>query len=90
MDAVGPTDAERVGELPRPADERIAVRPCTSHDDLPGLPQLQRERGVEDVRGGQAVVQPATLIPDRVGDDVNEGRDVVAGGPLALLDRLDA
>ena len=90
MDAVRPTDAERVGELPRPADQRIPVRPRSSRDDLPSLPQLQGERGVEDVRGGQSIVEPATLIPDRVRDDVNEGRDVVAGGPLALLHGLDA
>ena len=34
-------------------------------------------------------MQPAALLADRLRDDVDEGGDVVAGRPLALLDRLD-
>ena len=62
-------------------------RPATI--DLPGLAQLDRQGGVEHVRGGEPVVEPAPLLADRLRDHVDEGRDVVAGGPLALLDRLD-
>ena len=34
-------------------------------------------------------MDPAPVLADRGGDDVDEGGDVVVGGPLALLDRLD-
>ena len=58
-------------------------------DDLAGRPQLQRQRRVEHVGGGQAVVDPA---PARAGggrQHVDEGGDVVVGDALALGDRLD-
>ena len=55
----------------------------------PACAQLQRERRVEHVGGGQAVVDPAPVLADRGGDDVDEGGDVVVGDPLALVDRLD-
>ena len=34
-------------------------------------------------------MDPAAVLADRPGDDVDEGGDVVVGDPLALLDRLD-
>ena len=34
-------------------------------------------------------MDPAPVLADRGGDDVDEGGDVVVGDPLALLDRLD-
>ena len=89
MNAVRAADAERVGELPRPGDQRVAVSPRPADDDLAGVSELQGERRVEDVRGGQPVVEPAPQLADRRRDDVDECRDVVTGGPLALLDRLD-
>ena len=73
----------------RPVDERVAKGGRARDQDRPGLAQLQRERGVEHVGGGQPVVDPAALVADRRGDDVDERGDVVVGDPLALLDRLD-
>jgi hypothetical protein len=69
----------------------------------PGLADLERESGVEHVRRRQAVVKPAPLLPEALGDRVDEGGDVVVRprfdlrnalrrrnvGPLAnRLDRL--
>ena len=73
----------------RPLDQRVAVARRPASDDLAGLAQLQRERRVEHVGGGEPVVDPAPVLADRGGDDVDEGGDVVVGDPLALLDRLD-
>ena len=89
VDAVGAPDAERVAVLQRPLDQRVAVGARAGEDDLAGLAQLQRERRVEHVGGGQAVVDPAAVLADRGGDDVDEGGDVVVGDPLPLVDRLD-
>ena len=71
----------------RPARRGRRGRPATS--DLARLAQLQRQRRVEHVGGGEPVVDPAPVLADRLGDDVDEGGDVVVGGPLALVDRLD-
>ena len=58
-------------------------------DHLAGGAQLQRERGVEHVRGGQAEVDPAARRPGRGGEHVHERGHVVVGDALALVDRLD-
>ena len=89
VDPVGAADAERVAVLERPLDQRVAEGDRARDDDLPGLADLGRQRRVEDVGGGQPVVDPAALRADRGGDDVDERGDVVVGRPLALLDRLD-
>ena len=89
VDAVGAADAERVAMLERPLDQRVAVGARAGEDDLARLAQLQRQRRVEHVGGGEPVVDPAPVLADRGGDDVDEGGDVVVGDPLALVDRLD-
>ena len=89
VDAMRAPDAERVGVLARLRDQRVAIGSRAVTEDRPGLDQLQAERGVEDVGGGQPVVDPATVLADRSRDDVDEGGDVVVGLALALLDRLD-
>ena len=89
VDAVGAADAERVAVLQRPLDQGVAVGARAGDDDLAGLAQLQRQRRVEHVGGGEAVVDPAPVLADRGGDDVDEGGDVVVGDLLALVDRLD-
>ena len=89
VDAVGAADAERVAVLQRPLDQRVAVGAGAGQHDLAGLAQLQRQRRVEHVGGGQPVVDPAPVLADRGGDDVDEGGDVVVGHLLALVDRLD-
>ena len=89
VDAVGAADAERVAVLERPLDQGVAVGAGARQHDLAGLAQLQRQRRVEHVGGGQPVVDPAPVLADRGGDDVDEGGDVVVGHLLALVDRLD-
>ncbi len=89
MDAVGAADAERVALLEGPLDQGVAVGAGGGEDDLAGLAQLQRQRRVEHVGGGEAVVDPAPVLADGGGDDVDEGSDVVVGDPLALFHRLD-
>ena len=85
MDAVGAADAQRVRVLARTRRERDGEPPRPRHDELPGAPQLQRERGVEHVGGGQAVVDPAPRRPGRARQHVDEGGHVVVRDPLALL-----
>ena len=58
-------------------------------DHVAGLAHLQRLRGVDDVRRGQAEVQPARRRPDVLGDRGREGDDVVLRGLLDLFDAGD-
>ena len=51
-----------------------------------GLLDRDRERGVQDVRRGQAEVEPATVLAERLGDRVDERRDVVVRLALELGD----
>src|SRR5437773_410251 len=41
-------------------------------DERSRRPDLEREGGVDDVGGGQAVVEPAALLAERSGDRVDE------------------
>ena len=59
-------------------------------DQLPGILDLEREGRVDDVRGGEAVVDPAALGPELLGDGIDESGGVVVGDPLDLGDALDA
>ena len=68
-------------------DER-AVDP--GEDQRAGVADLKRERGVEDVGGRQAVVEPAPLLAETLGDGVDEGGDVVVRARLDLGDALRA
>jgi hypothetical protein len=89
VDPVGAADRDGLAVLERPCHERVAVVASPGGDDRPRLDELGGERGVEHVGGGQPVVQPATLLADRVLDHVDERGDIVVGGALALLNRLD-
>ena len=89
VDAVRAPDAEGLRVLAGAGDQRVAVGGRALDEDRARLDELQRERGVEDVGGGEAVVDPAAVLADRCRDDVDERGDVVVGRPLALLDRLD-
>ena len=59
-------------------------------DERAGLADLERERGVDDVGGGQAVVEPAALLAELLGDGVDERRGVVVERRLELGDPLRA
>ena len=59
VDAVGASDAERALVLAGRGDQHRDELAGAGQDDLADRAQLQRERRVEHVRGGQAVVDPA-------------------------------
>ena len=65
-------------------DEPVGAR----QDHLADRAQLQRERRVEHVGGGQAEVDPAPGLAGRGAEHVDERRDVVVGHALALVDLL--
>jgi hypothetical protein len=89
VDAVRAPDAERVRVLARALGERCDERARAGQDHLTGGAQLQRERRVEHVRGGQPEVDPAPGRTDRRGEHVDERGDVVLGDSLALVDLGD-
>jgi hypothetical protein len=79
VDAVRAPHAQRVRVLARArvrAPPRARGRP---HDHLAGGAQLQRERGVEHIRGGQPEVDPAPGLAGRGGEHVDERGHVVVG-----------
>ncbi len=82
-------DAQRLGVLARASVQRRHEAVGARHDHLADRLQLQRERRVEYVRGGQAVVDPAARLARRGAEHVDERRHVVVGRALALVDRLD-
>jgi hypothetical protein len=89
MHAVRPADAQRLRVLSRACDQRGGERAGAGHDHLADGLQLQPERGVEHVRGGQPEVNPASRLPRRGGEHVDERRHVVVGHLLALVHGLD-
>ncbi len=70
-------------------DERVAELLGASDQDLARIAELQPERGVEHVAGGEAKVDPASGLAEAVGEHVDEGRHIVVGDLLALLGCLD-
>ena len=91
VDAVGAADHSVSRVLARPLGERRgAARAPPSTIDRARVAQLQRERGVDDVGRGEAVVDPAPRrARRRAPTHVDERGDVVVGDLLALVDRLD-
>jgi hypothetical protein len=89
VDAVGAPDAEGPGVLARALGEEGGELAGAGDDGAPGPRELERERRVEHVGGGQPEVDPAAGGPGVGGEDVDEGGDVVVRDPLALLDGLD-
>ena len=57
-------------------------------DEGARLADLERERRVDDVGGGEAVVEPAALVAELLGDGVDEGGGVVVERRLELGDPL--
>ncbi len=88
MDAVGAADLQRLAVLLRPHRDGCegAVEP--REDERSGLAYLQRERGVADVRGREAVVNPAALVAELLRDGVDESGGVVLERRLELGDPL--
>ena len=67
-----------------------SARSMPGEQQLAGVPDLQRERGVDDVRRREPVVHPAPLRPELLGDGVDERGEVVVGRLLDLGDALGA
>ena len=76
---------------PRPARRRPRRRGRgPARISAPACAHLQRERRVDDVGGGEAVVEPAALLAELLGDGVDEGGGVVVQRRLELGDPLRA
>ena len=79
--------AQRLHVLARARRQRLRERAGARHDRFARRLQLQRERRVEDVRGGQSEVDPAPRLAGGGGEHVDERSHVVVGRALALVDR---
>ena len=90
VDAVSAADHGRVFELPGAALEDFGEALQILRDDLRRLADEQGLRGVDDVVGGEAVVEPAGVRADDFGDGGGEGDDVVADFGFDLVDAFDA
>ena len=89
VDGVGPAHHHRAGLGPGPRDQRTQEPVHGPQQQVAGGPQLERQRGVDDVAAREAEVEVAALGADRLGDLADEGDDVVVGGPLDLGDPGD-
>ena len=88
VDAVRAPDRDRVAMLLRPGDDG-GERPLDAVEhERARFADLQRERGVEHVRRGQAVVEPAALLAELLRDRVDERGDVVVRSRLDLRHAL--
>jgi len=67
-------------------DGERAVEP--GDDQRAGLADLEGERRVDDVGGGEAVVEPAAFVAQLLGDGVDERRRVVMERRLDLRHAL--
>ena len=88
VDAVRAADADRAAVLLGAPHDRVDRRVEPARISFAGVLDLQRERRVDDVRRGEAVVDPAALRPELLGDGVDERGGVVVGRPLDLGDAL--
>ncbi len=89
MDAVAAPDGDGVLVLEGAALEGGQQRVDVGQQDVGGALQLYRERGVEDVRAGHALVHEACVWPDDFREMGQKGDDVVLGGALDLIDARD-
>ena len=87
VDAVRAPDRDRPRCSSARATTAARARSSPSSTSAPA-PDLERERGVEHVRGGQAVVEPAPVLAELLGHGVDEGRDVVVRARLDLRHAL--
>ena len=84
MHAVCAPDRERVPMLLGPRDHGGEGTVESLEHERAGFADLQRERGVDDVRRGEPVVEPSSVGAERPGHGVDEGRDVVVRHRLEL------
>ena len=89
VDAVRPADHRRAAVLLGTLPHRVEQPGKALHDQVAGLPHLQRLRGIEHVGRGQAEVQPSRRRADVLGHRGRERDDVVLGDLFDLLDARD-
>ena len=91
VDAVRAADLERLAVLLGARHDRGERGVDPGEDERPRLADLERERGVDDVGGRQAVVEPAPpLVVELLADGVDERGGVVVERRLDLGDALCA
>ena len=89
VDAVRAAHDQRPAVFLGPGDDGCGGAVEALDEQRTGLTHLQRQRGVEHVRGGEAVVKPApALRVEPFSDGIDEGGEVVARPLLELADAL--
>ena len=89
MDAVGSADDRRVLEFKGAAGEDVGEGQDAFANFSGGFLELEGLRGVDNVGGGEAVVEPAGFGADVLGNGGGEGDDVVLDCGFDLVDALD-
>ena len=89
MDAVAAADGRRQLVLERAALEHCEQRVDVRDQQVRRLLQLHRQRGVEHVGAGHALVKPAPLGPELLAGPGEEGDHVMLGDRLDRVDRVD-
>ena len=84
VDPVRAPDHDRVPVLLGPLEHGGERAPDTFEDERAGVLDLQREAGVDDVRGREPEVHPPSLRAELLGHRVDEGGCVVVGDLLYL------
>ncbi len=87
---MGTPHAQGVHVLARTVGKRLHQRLRSRHDRFSRRAQLQGERRVEHVRGGQAEVDPTPRLVGARGEHVHERSHIVVSCALTLVDCLDA
>ena len=91
MDAVRAAHDQRPAVLLGPGDDGFEGAVEALDEERSGLAHLKRERGVEHVRGGEAVVEPApSLRVEPFADRIDEGGEVVARPSPRARERVRA
>jgi len=86
MDAVAAADGQRMGMFQRTLADRRDDRVQVLQQQVGRLGQLHRQRGVQHIGAGHALMQEARFRADMFGDIGQEGDDVVLRLLLDLVD----
>ena len=86
--AVRAADLERLAVLLRQRHDRREGALDPGEDQRAGVADLERQGGVDDVRGRQAVVEPAPIRAERLAHRVDERRRIVMRARLDLRDAV--
>ncbi len=89
VDAVAAADHGRVLEGPRPVGDHAAQRRQVREQEVAGGGHLHGQRRIEDVRGGQTLMNPSSCRSDVGGDVFEESDDVVLRALFDLVDFID-